>query len=432
MKTKISLTEQLLYLTIIIVSIIVISLGIILPKTLLPIYEENLYNYLKQPLTYIENINDITNKINTEIAFIYTNKNSNTINISENLETILDLENLDTVINKITDKYGKIRIKNKTYYYYNISSTSEKRIALTDDKYITDMKKNIFSIILLIVGVTFGLVSLIIITWSNKLVNRIKKIKDKVDNINNDDYKFETNDNYDDELSTLDSAVKNMKLYLKENELYKNQMYQNISHDFKTPITVMKSYIEASEDGIETKDKSLNIIKEQLNKLEIIKEQINKLEKKVHSLLYLNKLNYIKDKTENKKSKTNISSIITSSTDKFKLIRPDIKFTVDLDKNTTFKGTEEMWETIIDNILNNFMRYAKKEIKITIKNKKIILFNDGDKIDENILNSMFTPYEKGLNGMFGLGLSIVKKSLQLLDYDITVNNVKNGVNFIIK
>ena len=32
----------------------------------------------------------------------------------------------------------------------------------------------------------------------------------------------------------------------------------------------------------------------------------------------------------------------------------------------------------------------------------------------------------------GLGLSIVKKSLQLLKYDISVNNVKNGVNFIIK
>ena len=91
-----------------------------------------------------------------------------------------------------------------------------------------------------------------------------------------------------------------------------------------------------------------------------------------------------------------------------------------------------MWEAIIDNLLNNFMRYAKKEIKITIKNKKIILFNDGDKIDENILSSIFTPYEKGLNGMFGLGLSIVKKSLQLLNYDIKVLNVKNGVNFIIK
>ena len=213
-----------------------------------------------------------------------------------------------------------------------------------------------------------------------------------------------------------------MKIYLKNNENYKNQAYQNISHDFKTPITVIKSYIEATEDGIETKEKSL----------EIIKEQINKLENKVHSLLYLNKLNYIKDKNENRRSITNISSIIKSSTDKFKLIRPDINFIVDVDNSSIFRGTSDMWETIIDNLLNNFMRYAKTEIKITIKNKKIILFNDGDKIDESILNNIFTPYEKGLNGMFGLGLSIVKKSLQLLDYDITVSNVKNGVNFIIK
>ena len=91
-----------------------------------------------------------------------------------------------------------------------------------------------------------------------------------------------------------------------------------------------------------------------------------------------------------------------------------------------------MWETIIDNLLNNFMRYAKKEIKITIKNHKITLYNDGENIDESIINNIFTPYEKGLNGMFGLGLSIIKKTLALLNYDITVSNVKDGVNFIIK
>ena len=91
-----------------------------------------------------------------------------------------------------------------------------------------------------------------------------------------------------------------------------------------------------------------------------------------------------------------------------------------------------MWETIIDNLLNNFMRYAKKEIKITIKNQKITLFNDGPNIDKSIIDNIFTPYKKGLNGMFGLGLSIVKKTLELLKYDISVDNVKNGVNFIIK
>ena len=90
-----------------------------------------------------------------------------------------------------------------------------------------------------------------------------------------------------------------------------------------------------------------------------------------------------------------------------------------------------MWEAIIDNILNNFMRYAKKTIKVIIKNNKIILYNDGDNIDENILNNIFTPYEKGVKGVFGLGLSIVKKTLHFLNYDISIENVKNGVKFII-
>ena len=72
-----------------------------------------------------------------------------------------------------------------------------------------------------------------------------------------------------------------MKISLKEQDEYKNQMYQNISHDFKTPLTVIKSYIEAIDDGIENQEKGLEIINEQINKLEI----------KVHSLLYLNKLN---------------------------------------------------------------------------------------------------------------------------------------------
>lgn len=421
MKQKRSLTEQLLYLSIIIISIVVISLGIILPKTLLPIYEENLYNYLKQPLSYIEDLDTAKNKLNSEIAFIYVKKNSDTVTISDNIESIINLDYIENVLNNIDSNYGKFKIKNKTYYYYAVNNTNDKRIALTDNKYILDMKRNIFQVIFLIIGITFGLVSVLVILWSNSLVTRIKKIKGKIDNIDNDDYKFES-DNYDDELHTLDSAVDNMRVYLKENETYKNQMYQNISHDFKTPITVMKSYIEASEDGIETKEKALEIIKEQLKKLEI----------KVHSLLYLNKLNYIKDQKNNLNVTLDIKNIVNSSVDKFKTARPDVKFTLEMDNNTTFRGSSDMWEAIIDNILNNFIRYAKKEVKITIKRNVITLYNDGPNIEENILNDIFTPYEKGIKGVFGLGLSIVKKTLQFLKYDITIENAKNGVKFIIK
>ena len=92
-----------------------------------------------------------------------------------------------------------------------------------------------------------------------------------------------------------------------------------------------------------------------------------------------------------------------------------------------------MWEAIIDNILNNFMRYAEKKVSIVVKNNKIILYNDGPKIADNVLNNIFTPYEKGIKGVFGLGLSIVKKTLHFLNYDIFIeNDKKKGVKFIIK
>ena len=127
-----------------------------------------------------------------------------------------------------------------------------------------------------------------------------------------------------------------------------------------------------------------------------------------------------------------VSQCIYAAVQKFKMSRPDVEFEVVIDKKATiFRGSANMWEAIIDNILSNFMRYAKNKIKITVKNKKIILYNDGENINENVLNNIFTPYEKGVKGVFGLGLSIVKKTLHLLDYDIMIENVKDGVRFII-
>ena len=421
---KSNLTEQLFVVCVVIIGIMVVSLGIILPNMLLPIYEANVYNYLRQPLSFVQNEEDILNyNINTEVAYIYIG-NKNMISISENLDDIIDISNIDKLLAKLDLKVenGKFTYKRNTYYYVTSNSSNIVRVAITDDAYITKMKRSILVIILEVVGISFVLVSFFILAWSNKLVSRIKKIKDKVDNINNENYSHIADTRYCDELYTLDRAVQDMHLYLTEQEEYKNQMYQNISHDFKTPITVIKSYIEAAEDGIQTNDEALSVVKEQVSKLEI----------KVHSLLYLNKLNYMKDELNNLNDEYDVSIIIKSSIDKFKMSRPDVEFVLDIDKKVKpFRGSADMWEAIIDNILNNFIRYAKKTIKITVKNNKIILYNDGETIDENVLNNIFTPYEKGVKGVFGLGLSIVKKTLHLLNYDISIENVKNGVKFTI-
>ena len=405
-----------------IVFIVIISLGIVLPKTLLPIYEENLYNHLRQSLLLLENPTNVSNKISSEIAYIYVTEDNSSVILSDNISSIIDIKDINIILNNTTRSYGNF-IHNKKIYYYALEETSSlKKIAITGNNYINRMKAEILKIILIVVGITFVIISLLILIWSNNLVNRIKKLKDKIDNINNDDYNHKNIYDYDDELYTLEVAIENMRVYLKEQEEYKNQMYQNISHDFKTPITVMKSYIEASEDWIETKDSALEICKEQLKKLEI----------KVHSLLYLNKLNYFQEKKDNLNEKCDVSKVVLSSIEKFNPSRPDVEFVLDIDKkNVMFRGSEEMWEAIIDNILGNFMRYAKTKVKITIKNNKIILYNDGPNVDENVLTNIFTPYEKGVKGVFGLGLSIVKKTLIFLNYDINIENEKKGVKFII-
>lgn len=415
---KPNLTEQLLFICIVIVVIMIISLGIILPRNLLPIYEDNLYNYLGESLNILDSPEN--SKINSEVAYIYVNNEN--IYISNNLNKVLELDSPKEILSKINKEEGKFLYNKKVYYYSTITSNNTKKIALTGSSYINDMRISIFKIILLVVGITFIIVSMVILIWSNSLVNRIKKLKEKIDNLNNDNYNHKIKYDYEDEISTLEVALEKMRVYLKEEEEYKNQMYQNISHDFKTPITVMKSYIEAFEDGVITDKEAIKVSKEQLSKLE----------GKVHSLLYLNKLNYFKDKKDIIKERCDVSKVVFDSVDKFSLVRNDVKFTLDIDeKNTIFKGSSEMWEAIIDNILNNFIRYANKEIKITIKNNKIILFNDGPNIDKDVLNNIFSPFEKGVNGVFGLGLSIVKKTLTFLNYDINIQNTKNGVKFII-
>ena len=131
--------------------------------------------------------------------------------------------------------------------------------------------------------------------------------------------------------------------------------------------------------------------------------------------------------------RVDVAEVLRKSATKFKMQRPDLKWNITLgDKKTIFKGTYDMWEAIIDNILNNFVRYAETEIKITLKNNRLTLYNDGANIDPTILDDIFTPYKKGMKGQFGLGLSIVKKTIALFGYEVSVKNEKKGVSFMIK
>ena len=106
-----------------------------------------------------------------------------------------------TLLKKVTSNRGKFIYKNKIYYYSTDKNDNIKKIAITGNSYINTMKKEILRIILVEVGITFIIVSLVVIIWSNSLVNRIKKLKDKK-------YRDESNEYIVEGVKLIEEAVK--------------------------------------------------------------------------------------------------------------------------------------------------------------------------------------------------------------------------------
>lgn len=413
------LSRQLILVVFLACIVIFLSIGVILPRNMMPIYEKNLYNYLKQPLELV-NEDTLENPISEEITYIYMYED--VISVSDNINEIVYQADVYRLTNYFTEKYGKFIYKAHLYYYYTSEEKSVKRIALTNDSYIRHAREDAVHSVFPIVFITMLVVSLLLVIWSSLVVRRIEKLKRKIDHIDDEKYNHQVDDTSIDEIYSLEMAIEDMRLSLKNQEEYRNQMYQNISHDFKTPLTVIKSYIEAVEDQVEDTTVALPIIK----------DQTLKLENKVHSLLYLNKLDYIREKNLIQLGEVDIKSILDSSIEKFKYYNKNIKFKITSTNNYKFYGTVDSWETVIDNILNNFIRYAESEIRVIVRKNQLTFYNDGPNISSDLLEGIFVPFRKGIKGEFGLGLSIVKKTLNYMHYDIQVkNHKKKGVSFII-
>lgn len=403
--------------------ILVVSITIFIPKTLSPYLEEIVYNFLDQPLKYFNN--NLSEKYFTDnIAYIEIDSSDNII-VSSNIYKILPVDEYSEILENINSKNGVFTISNKKYYYVrNVNITLDNiKITITDEKFIEKIKSRLFVSLLPVIIITFLLILIALLIWCNFVVRKIGFLVRRVNNINSDDYNNIPKINLDDELKVLESSIDDTRTMLLEQESFKNEMYQNISHDFKTPIAVIKSYIEANRDGVMTNDEANSVIS----------EQINKLDNKVKSLLQLNKIEYLKENYSDKETYININDVVNECVDKFRLENKNIKWTItEKKKNIMYKGTYDMWESILDNLLTNFMRYAKNNISIDVNSKRMILFNDGDSIDEGVINDIFSPYKKGMKGQFGLGLSIVKKTCSLLGYNVHVANVRGGVKFIIE
>lgn len=188
-------------------------------------------------------------------------------------------------------------------------------------------------------------------------------------------------------------------------------MIHNISHDLKTPIATIKSYGESTRTAF--------IRMKHWKKAWMSSEKPDRLENKVHSLLYMNRVEYLISQ-DAEGVVTNMKEVVEKVLLNIAVIRSDIRIETELEE-IFFDGLLESWRVVVENILENALRYAQSVIIIHLNEEEgLTIENDGPSMDEDRIDTLFKPYEKGEGGRFGLGLSIVSKVVKANHYQVAV------------
>ena len=351
----------------------------------------------------------------------------------------------------------KFILSNKMTNTYNLVNnfTKEKSIMtatkISNNLYIfistslipLDSTINIIEQQLIVVSIVVLLLSIVVAYFiSKRLSDPIIKISKAANLIAKGKLKtnFETTSDIK-ELIDLTNALNDMKEELSKTEELQKDLMANVSHDLKTPLTMIKAYAELILDiNINDKEKCKN-------NLTIIIEEVNRLNELVNDILALTKV-------ENDLDKLDISSF-----DLIKLIEKIVKqhniyvikdgysieFIHDNIKELMIDADKKKIEQVIYNLLNNALNYTGEDKKVIIKVEEddkdytIMVIDSGKGIDKKEIDHIFDRYYRSKKNHkryvygTGLGLSIVKNILLLHNYEYGVTSKKNkGTTFYFK
>jgi len=430
-RKRFSLTAQLItVVTVMMVIVLLFFSGIFTTQVKEYVYSEALsiaHNSHQSLVKKIKN-NEIDirnlNIIDTVQHFIYvdgkivsgsTNEKIS-YNVVSNIYGIASSSELETALD--------IYVGNENYYYCFSKVKNIIVVSILDNNIASSLENSILSSVTMYFGLFFMIILIVLLFWSLRIILDLLLMRKYVNSVKKGESSY-LHISRQDEIGDLANDLVELEKELKNQEEVKEEMIHNISHDLKTPIATIRSYAESIKDGIYPYD-SLE------KSVDVIIDNADRLDKKVHSLLVLNRVDYIIDQTKTMKFSTNMSKVVKLTVQQMKMIRPKIKIRTSLDSDIIFLGEEESWRIVVENLLDNALRHANNEIHIILKDKELSVENDGDQIPDDMKNKLFKPYEKGNKGKFGLGLSICYKICHGYNYSISGNNSETGVIFEIK
>lgn len=234
------------------------------------------------------------------------------------------------------------------------------------------------------------------------------------------------------EIEDLNNSLNEMMIELGKTEELEKDLLANVSHDLKTPLTMIKAYAEMVRDltynNKEKRDSNLNIIIEETDRLTLL----------VNDILALSKLQQSMD------------NLVLSEFDLIILIKNILKrFTIYEEKygykiifkhtnirKLIIKADQKKIEQVLYNLIINAINYTGDDMTVVINISKVNnlykveVIDNGKGIDKKDLDSIFDKYYKSekkhkrnLYGT-GLGLSIVKSIFILHNYEYGVDTKK--------
>jgi len=356
-----------------------------------------------------------------------------------------DESKIVTLKNYNKDGYDIHLVGKTTYGYVVISSSVES---------IKKDAKTTMIVITMTSVITFGVLILISYFISKLFSRKIKEIKDVTDDITrlNFNKKIEVKEN--DELGDLFNNINNMSDELEESikkledankklkqelvekekqEVARKKLIANISHEFKTPLTIISGYTQLIKEDIKDEEtiKNAELIINESERLSDLVREFLELSRLESGNIFLNKENI------------NFNELIEEELDKLsvKLNNKKIKVITKFTKDDIVNADKKQITRVIENVLTNGVKFCKNDMVIRIKtyNKNNYfyyeVFNTGDNIKDADLENIFNSYYKDKSTRnkdgTGLGLTIVKAIIDLHDGACVVKNVKDGVKFII-
>ncbi|MTH53829.1 HAMP domain-containing protein [Bacillus mangrovi] len=230
-----------------------------------------------------------------------------------------------------------------------------------------------------------------------------------------------------DEIGKLAVSIDDMRSQLKKQDEFQQTMLQNVSHDLKTPIMVIRSYAEAMKDGIHPTGSPEGTA-------DIIEKEALLLEKKIKDLLYLTKLDYL-SQLKLEKNVVAVDEIAEDVIVRLSAANTAVRMRSNLEPAEIY-GNDEQVRVLLENLLENALKFAASAVELTVKpeGQSILIScsNDGEPLSEELLGKLFQPFVKGEKGNFGLGLAILKRIADLHNAEITVANVNEKVNFQVR